>query len=179
MSSQQSLCRTTFHVKRSERQWDVDALYAYGLRLLSYRARSEREVRDRFRQHGATPEVIDGAVEQLRASGLLDDEAFAQAWVESRRRASPRGDRLLRYELAQKGVARDVAEAAVSPEADAVRLARAAADKKARALAGEAEPVFVRRLSSFLMRRGFDYDVVAEVVRGLLAERVAAPDMHA
>jgi regulatory protein len=143
-----------FHVKRGERQreWDADSLYAYGLRLLTYRPRSEREVRQRFGQRGAPAELVDAVVERLREVGLVDDAAFAQAWVDSRRRASPRGDRLLRAELAGKGVARQVvADTLEESGADPLALAKAAAAKKARSL----------------LRRGFDYDVAGQVVRGL------------
>jgi len=165
-----------FHVKhgRAERrrEWDADSVYAYGLRLLSYRARSEREVRQRFQQRGVPAELVDQAIERLRSSGLVDDEAFAQAWVESRRRASPRGNRLLQRELVQKGVARPVIEAALEgDDVDDAALARGAAAKKARALASEPDPAFVRKLTDFLLRRGFDYDVAAGVVRECLAER--------
>ena len=160
-----------FHVKHRERSWDADGLYAYGLRLLSYRARSEREVRQRFQQRGASPELIDGAVARLKDRGLIDDGAFAQAWVDSRRRASPRGDRLLQRELGAKGVARSTIDSVLSADSDAHALALAAATKKARALAAEAEPVFVRRLTDFLLRRGFDWEVVSSVVRELASER--------
>ncbi len=164
-----------FHVKHRPaertREWTADSVYAYGLRLLTYRPRSEREIRQRFQRRGVAPELIDGAVERLRAGGLVDDEAFAQAWVESRRRASPRGDRSLQRELSQKGVQRPAIEAALGDESDERALALAAGAKKARALAGEPEPVFVRRLTDFLLRRGFGYDVVSGVVRELLAAR--------
>jgi len=164
-----------FHVKRRPaertREWTADSLYAYGLRLLTYRARSEHEIRQRFQQRGAPPGLLDDAIERLRISGLVDDEAFAQAWVESRRRASPRGDRLLQLELSHKGIQRPDIEAALGEEADERALALAAATKKVRALAAEPEPVFVRRLTAFLLRRGFGYEVVSEVVRALSAER--------
>ncbi|HEU0168619.1 MAG TPA: regulatory protein RecX [Chloroflexota bacterium] len=157
-------------MKRGERQreWDADSLYAYGLRLLTYRPRSEREVRQRFGQRGAPAELVDAVVERLREVGLVDDAAFAQAWVDSRRRASPRGDRLLRAELAGKGVARQVvADTLEESGADPLALAQAAAAKKARSLVGQPEPAFRRKLMDFLLRRGFDYDVAGQVVRGL------------
>jgi regulatory protein len=168
-----------FHVKRAERQreWDTDSLYAYGLRLLTYRPRSEREVRQRFAQRGATAELADDAVERLRDAGLIDDTAFAQAWVDSRRRASPRGDRLLRQELAGKGVARQViTETLESGETDALRLAQAAAAKKARTLSGQPEPDFSRKLTDFLLRRGFDYEIVSAVVRRFSGDVAQAED---
>jgi regulatory protein len=164
-----------FHVKRRpaerRREWDADSLYVYGLRLLTFRARSEREVRQRFQQRGAKLDDADAAVDRLKADGLIDDEAFARAWVESRRRSSPRGERLLQRELSGKGVPRDLASAALEGDSDETALARAAATKKARALAAEPEPAFVRKLTDFLVRRGFEYDVVAGVVRELASSR--------
>jgi regulatory protein len=168
-----------FHVKHrpppGPREWDADGLYAYGLRLLALRARSERELRQRFQARGADASLIDAAVARLKDGGWIDDEAFARAWVESRRRASPRGDRLLQRELFAKGVARPVADAAISEDSsDELELARAAAAKKARTLSAEAEPVFVRRLTSFLLRRGFEWDTASTVVRELAGQRDAS-----
>jgi len=160
-----------FHVKHTRREWTAESLYAYGLRLLTFRARSEQEVTQRFRERGASAELSAEVIERLHAGGLLDDQEFAKAWVESRRRASPRGDRLLQVELVRKGVARPTIEAVLVGDADPTALARAAAAKKARALAREPEPAFVRRLTDFLVRRGFDYDVAAAVVREALADR--------
>jgi len=164
-----------FHVKRRperrQREWDAESLYAYGLRLLSYRARAEREVRQRFQLRGAPPELVDAAIERLRGAGFVDDEAFARQWVDSRRRASPRGDRLLQHELAAKGVSQDIVETTLG-DGDAASLARAAAVKKARSLATEPEPVFTRRLTDFLLRRGFAYDLAREVVAELVSERL-------
>jgi regulatory protein len=169
-----------FHVKRPtadrKREWTAESLYVYGLRFLTYRARSEREIRQRFQQRAAPQELVDGVIERLKAGGLVDDEAFARAWVDSRRRASPRGQRLLQRELAQKGVARDTAEAALDGVSDELSLAEAAAAKKARALASEPEAVFVRRLTDFLLRRGFDFDVTATCVRDLVAQRKIASE---
>jgi len=153
------------------REWNADSLYAYGLRLLTFRTRSEREMRQRFQLRGASPELIDSTLDRLKAGGLIDDQAFAEAWVESRRRSSPRGDRLLQQELMHKGVARPAIDTALADEADEMDLARIAAAKKARALAAEPEAVFVRRLTDFLLRRGFGWEVAAPVVRELWAER--------
>ena len=160
-----------FHVKRPppehKREWTADSLYAYGLRFLTYRARSEREVRQRFQQRAAPPDLAEAVLDRLKTGGLIDDRAFAQAWVDSRRRASPRGQRLLQRELSQKGIARDTADAVLEGESHEAAQALAAATKKARALAGEPQAVFLRRLTDFLLRRGFDYEIATACVRQL------------
>jgi len=60
-------------------------------RFLEARPRSVGETRRRLTQAGYRAELIEGAIEKLGEYGMLDDEAFAQLWVESRDRASPRG----------------------------------------------------------------------------------------
>ena len=53
---------------------------------------------------GYRPQLVEGAISRLTELGMLDDEAFARQWVESRDRARPRGERALRDELRLKGI---------------------------------------------------------------------------
>ncbi len=145
------------------------------LRLLSYRHRSEREMWDALRSR-RIPEAIAGeTLDRLRQLRLLDDQAFAEAWTESRQRNSPRGRRMLLAELAQKGVEREVAEAsvaAIDEEDAALRAGR----KRARTLGGLEFREFRRRLGDFLARRGFGYEVCEAAVKQLWAEVGSSDD---
>jgi len=139
------------------------------LRLLSYRQRSEREMWDALRSRGI-PEAIAGeTLDRLRQLRLLDDQAFAEAWTESRQRNRPRGKRMLLAELAQKGIERELAQtsvAAIDEEAAALRAGR----KRSRTLGGLEFREFRRRLGDFLARRGFGYEVCEAAVKQLWAE---------
>lgn len=139
------------------------------LRLLSYRQRSEREMWDALRSR-RIPEAIAGeTLDRLRQLRLLDDQAFAEAWTESRQRNSPRGRRMLLAELAQKGIEREVAQASaaeIDEEAAALRAGR----KRSRTFGGLEFREFRRRLGNFLARRGFGYDVCEATIRQLWAE---------
>jgi SOS response regulatory protein OraA/RecX len=84
---------------------DPDLVMAAAARLLEGRARSVAEVRRRLTGSGFRPELVEGVIERLLDLGLLDDEAFARAWLASRDRAHPRGERALRSELLAKGIA--------------------------------------------------------------------------
>ena len=92
------------------------------LRFLEARARSAAEVRRRLLLHGYRADLVEGAIERLTELGMIDDAAFASAWVESRDRARPRGERALRQELRVKGIDRavidDVIEAREGAAAD-------------------------------------------------------------
>jgi len=139
------------------------------LRLLAVRARSVSEVGDRLRRKGHTTDVIERVVGDLAAAGLLDDRAFAVMWVDERRRLRPCGEMRLRQELRTKGVAPTVIDevlAEASDEVTEIDLARrAAARRVARLRAGDRTGR--ARLHSFLLRRGFSYEVAGQVVREL------------
>jgi regulatory protein len=137
--------------------------YDAAINLLSYRPRSEKEIRQRLRRRKITPEAIDGTVDRLRASHYLDDAAFAQFWRESRDTLSPRSGRLIRSELLFKGVDVDTATATVEGLDDEDAAYRAAA-KRLKSLQGDEYELFRRRLGGFLTRRGFSYDVVRRVL---------------
>ena len=143
------------------------------LRLLSTRPRSENEMRTRLAMRGVEPSAIDDEVERLLRAGLLDDEKFAQAWVEDRRRLAPRGVRMLRYELLGRGIEPEsVAQATqdIDDQATAMELAR----QKGRKTRAESYEAFAAKVGGFLRRRGFDYDVAAHATRSAWEELRAA-----
>ena len=135
------------------------------LRLLSHRARSEQEMRTRLAMRGIPPDVVEAEIERLREAGLLDDAQFANAWVEERRRTSPRSRQLLRFELLGKGIAPETADLATRDVEDlptAIELAR----KRARTTgSGEDETAFLQRIVEFLRRRGFDFETARHAAR--------------
>ncbi len=137
---------------------------------LSYRPRSEFELRERLRQRGFNGNSIDVVLAKLKEQGLMDDMAFAQFWRDNRESFNPRSQRLIRLELGQKGVARDIIDqvvAAVDDEDSAYR----AAQSKARNLPLSDYQLFQRRLGGYLRRRGFGYGVINHTVERLWQER--------
>ena len=89
-------------------------------RFLETRSRSVAEVRRRLMTAGYRSELVDGAIARLLELGMLDDEAFARAWVESRDRARPRGERAIRDELRLKGVDRTTVDLVLEERREAV-----------------------------------------------------------
>lgn len=134
------------------------------INLIAYRPRSVREVRQRLKRAEVDAETIESVVERLKSAGLLDDEAFSKAWVESRLRANPRGRRMIEWELRQKGVSDQEIEAALDGVDDEASALQAAQKRWPRL---QALPVRERKkkLSDFLARNGFDYSVIEETLR--------------
>lgn len=139
------------------------------LRLLGSRARSEKEMRTRLAMRGIEPAAIEEEVERLRRAGLLDDDKFARAWVEDRKRTAPRGRRMLRYELLGRGIEPESVDI-VTNDVDDLATATELARGKARGAALGNYDTFVEKVGNFLRRRGFDYAVASEAVRAAWQE---------
>lgn len=140
------------------------------LRRLTAAPRSRSELHDDLTKRGVPEEVCERVLDRFTEVGLIDDEAFARMWVESRQRSRGLARPVLRQELRRKGIDGQVAEAALEeldPEderARAVELVRV----KARSL-GRLEPqARVRRLVGMLQRRGYSSTVAVSVVREVM-----------
>lgn len=133
------------------------------LLFLSYRARSESEIRQNLRKHEMPEEVIEETIARLRQDGLANDGQFAQAWVENRSTFRPRSRRMLAMELRQKGLDDEAVSSALE-DVDDEPLAYEAAKKRAPRLKALEWADFRKKLSEFLARRGFSYSVIAPVV---------------
>ena len=128
-------------------------------RYLSYRPRSESEMRARLEQRGFDNDSVEAVLTKLREQGLADDTAFAQFWKDNRESFSPRSQWLTRLELRQKGIASDIIDQVVRAVDDEDSAYRAA-QSKARSLPLSDYQLFRRRLGAYLRRRGFGYRVV-------------------
>ena len=133
------------------------------LLFLSYRARSEKEIRQNLKKHEYPEDAIEYAMTRLRENRLANDNEFAQAWVENRSTVRPRSRRALTMELRQKGLDEETVKQAVAG-IDEEALAYETALKRAPRLASLEWSEFRRKLSEHLARRGFPYSVVTSTV---------------
>jgi regulatory protein len=130
--------------------------YHQAINFLGYRPRSRAEVRRRLQEKQHEPERIDAVLARLEDEGYVNDEQFAQFWIENRTRFRPRSARALRHELRQKGVPVSVIDAAVS-KVDEEDAARAALSKRIDRWRALDEDQFVHKAIEYLARRGFSY----------------------
>ena len=147
--------------------------YQRALRFLSYRPRSEKEVVDNLKKNEIPEAVIDETLARLRDHGLVDDAGFARIWLENRSEFRPRGSYALRTELRQKGIGDRYIEAALGG-IDETSLAFKAGRAKAAKLQSGDQQEFKRKLYGFLSRRGFNFEIISEVVNEIWLERQRA-----
>jgi regulatory protein len=148
----------------------LDAAYYY----LSYRPRSEGEIRQWLRKRGFPAEVTETAIARLREQNLSDDLAFAQFWKENRLSFRPKSKRLIERELRDKRVDAEIIEQ-VTKDIDDEEIAYKLGSSRMPALAHLDYPAFYRRLSSYLTYRGFSYEVIKRTVSLLWQEKGRTP----
>jgi regulatory protein len=155
-----------------------EVAYQKAMRFLGYRARSVQEVRDNLQKHEIPEHVIEEVLKRFQETNLLNDQEFAQAWVENRNTFRPRSRRALAMELRHKGLDDEVVQNVLDNNVDENALALEAARKYLRKVQKLEWPDFRQKLGSFLGRRGFSYGVIAPVLRQVWSEmlRSAQPD---
>jgi len=136
---------------------------------LSYRPRSEFELRERLQQRGFDGDSVEAVLAKLKEQGLVDDMAFAQFWKDNRESFSPRSQWLTKLELRQKGIANNIIDQIAATIDDGESAYRAALSK-ARSLSPSDYPSFRRRLGDYLKRRGFGYGVINQTIERLWPE---------
>ena len=180
--------------ERKERRAAVDdpaVVLEAAARFLEARSRSVSEVRRRLTGAGYRADLVEGAIERMTELGMLDDDVFARAWVESRDRARPRGERAIRDELRLKGIDRSTVDLVMEERREAA-LGRGDEDgadapdgpdrvaaqrllaKHRRALQRVADPRQRRqRAYALLARNGFDPETCREVAASVVADAAA------
>lgn len=157
-------------IKGLQMQDSFQKAHDRALNFLAYRPRSSAEVSRYLKEKGVPLEVSEEVLQRLSAARLLDDVAFARYWVENRETFKPRGRRLLRQELRQKGVDDELIAGALS-EVDEEESAYQAALKQASKYTRLDDGLFRQRMHNFLRRRGFTYEVIRETISRLLHQR--------
>ena len=131
-------------------------------KILHYRQRSVKEMRNRLLQIGYDDLLVDEVISDLIADNTLDDERFAKAFVNDYTRIKPKGDRYIINELSKKGIARETILHLLDNR-DEQQLIKEYIDKKARNL-NVRDPKDRQKLLRRLLNRGFTSRLVYEII---------------
>ena len=146
----------------------VRAARAAAMAYLGYGPRTEREVRQKLIRSDFGEAVAEDTVARLRELGYLDDAAYAHSYVEARFRNRGYGPGRLRGDLLRRGVASALIDAALDDlieQEDVLEAARRHAEKRWPRLAAETDSYKRRKkLSDYLVRRGFSYETARRVI---------------
>jgi regulatory protein len=147
-----------------------EVAFQNALKVISYRPRSIREVQKKLQEKGFDETVVRLVIVRLKETGLVEDKEFAQAWIENRTVFKPRSRRLMALELRQKGVPDEVVQNALVDAVDDETLAYESAIRYARRLKKLEWLEFRKKLSAFLMHRGFSFEIISPLVRQVWEE---------
>ncbi|AZS74493.1 recombination regulator RecX [Streptomyces lydicus] len=149
------------------------------LRLLTGNPRTRKQLEDALRQRGIPEEAAEEVLSRFEDVGLIDDAAFADAWVESRHHGRGLARRALARELRTKGVDSAVIEVAVGrlDSEQEESTARELVDRKLRASRGLDREKRLRRLAGMLARKGYPEGLALRVVKQALEEEGEDPDL--
>ncbi|WP_327030850.1 recombination regulator RecX [Micromonospora sp. NBC_01740] len=144
------------------------------LRQLAVRPRTRAELAGALAKRGISDEVSAEVLDRYDEVGIIDDAAFARAWVSSRHSGRGLSRRALANELRQRGVDGEVASEALGTldEETEAETARALVERKLRTARGEPGAVF-RRLVAMLARKGYPPGVAIRAVKDALAAQSA------
>jgi len=140
-----------------------EVAYQKAVNFLSYRDRTQAEVRNHLHALGVQAETVEWVMERLERSRLVDDQRFVHNWVENRNEFRPRSRKALAYELRQKGISEGAIQDALEDHNED-EMAYQAAVKQAGKLAHLEWPQFRQKMYAHLARRGFNYEISAPVV---------------
>ncbi|HSX29801.1 MAG TPA: RecX family transcriptional regulator [Candidatus Saccharimonadales bacterium] len=150
---------TTTELAAHKKAAGLDKAYGNALRYVAMRPRSEWELTEYFRRKGIDGEATAVIINRLRGLDLLNDAAFAKAWVANRQALKPISKRRLVLELKQKHVAEDIITSAVTQDSKDERNAiKKLIEKKRKSYT---DP---QKLLQYLARQGFSYDDIKSVL---------------
>ena len=146
----------------------------YAYYFVSYRDRSEYEIKKRLFEKEFQPAVVNEVLSLLRSQGIVDDRSFVNKWVDNVILSRPMGRMRVTHELRAKRVRDDIIEEVCQEKLDLdkeVELARKAAEKKMKVLKSYAQDVARRRLNTFLVNRGFNFEIIRDLIKEYFGDR--------
>jgi len=142
---------------------------AAALRLLTLCDRSKKDLRERLLKKDYPAGVVERVIQQLESMDYLNDERFAVKFAVDAVRRKNAGPAVVRYGLQQKGIERRIIEETVGQifqENEEREVARQALKKRLRigARKPEDKKETIKKLSDFLRRKGFSYDIIKAAI---------------
>lgn len=135
------------------------------LKLLSYRPRTEKEIRDSLAKREFSPSIIDQTIDLLKKDKLINDKEFAEWWIQQRQEFKPKGKIVLKQELQQKGVDRTLAEQEVEVQDD-FEIAKELFEKKKSRFERYSGEEYKKKVHDYFARRGFSFDLILKLLKG-------------
>ncbi len=180
-----TLGRSDLHINDSIDEKQIDKLIKkdefarardYGYTLISYRDRSEYEFKRRLFDKGFHREIVNEVFDIFKDDKLVDDRSFAYKWVDNILNNKPMGRMRVIHELREKRVDDKIIEEVCNKKLELKKeseLARKACGKRMNVLKNYPLGVVKRRLFQHLKNRGFDFEIIQELMKEYFSDDVS------
>lgn len=152
-------------VQRFLKKDQEENCYQKALKYIAFKPRTQMDVVNKLRNYDFDEDTIRDTIDLLLSKGYIDDHSFAQNWVENRSNFKPRSKKLLRWELSKKNVSKEIINQVSEDIPNDDELAKLAAEKYSRRLSGCDKDAYLRKLTGYLLRRGFSYSTIKPIVQ--------------
>lgn len=147
---------------------EFEKFYNKALRFLSFRPRSEKEVRQNLRGKHAPFAIIEKVIAKLKEKNFINDEEFIKWWIEQRTTFRPKGMRAIKIELRQKGIPDEMINDQLSLIKDRgsneVELIKKLIEQRMPRYKDLPKQKIYERLARFLAGKGFDFETIKDVL---------------
>ncbi len=150
---------------REEDEYTFGKNVAY--KFLSYRQRSEKEIRAKLKEKKIQPATIEKIIKYLRELKYLDDELFSKMYLQSQLLNKPAGKRLLKMKMLEKGISKDTADKILKEnynEEDEIKAAKLLLSKYTKRIKKKDEKEIKKKCFQYLISRGFDFEIAKQVI---------------
>ena len=148
---------------------DKNEALKFAMKLISLRKRSAFEIKERLRKKKFEEDVIEEVLQELKNYKYLNDEEFAEAYINDRINFNPRGRFLIKKELNERGIAENIIERKMEEllsEEKEVESAKKMAEKKLRTINNKTDKIKVdQKIRSYLQSKGYSFDIINLVVK--------------
>lgn len=139
-----------------------EKFFAQSLKFLSYRPRSEKEVRDKLVSKKTPEDIIEKVIIKLKENKFLNDKDFTEWFVRSRLSSRPKSARVIKMELKQKGIDKDLIE--TQNFGQDLESAKKLVLKKIEKYKSFEKKEIYNKLGAYLARRGYDWDTIKNAI---------------
>lgn len=143
-----------------------DKARQYAFKLLSYRGRSEKELKERLKKKGFSETVITSTLNNLRHIGLIDDMLLAESLKREAMTTKFFGQHRARKFMLDRGIPRNIIDLVLtSNEKEDIENAKKLLDKKLRNLENFPSEKIKRKLYNLLLRKGYSFETIKAVMK--------------
>lgn len=141
----------------------------FAMKLIGLRRRSVFEIEERLKQKNYSEDLINKVLDELKKFRYLDDETFAESFINDRINLRPCGKRLIEKELRNKGISSEIIERKLElliDENKELELAQRIVSKKTRSIKDGSDKNRIRRkLAAHLSSKGFSFDIIGQILK--------------